>query len=180
MKCQFCANPATVHLTDIIDQHKKEMHLCEACARQHHVLPGPQQDLNLPALLHLLLGQTTAPLTAEDAQRTCPACGLSYGEFRQAGRLGCPHDYLAFRAELAPLLERIHRSTRHVGKAPRRPPDPTDPEEALAVLRRQLADAATLAGLYRQLADAVTAERYEDAARLRDQIRQKETSDEPG
>ncbi len=34
MKCQFCPNPATVHLTDIINQKKREMHLCDACARE--------------------------------------------------------------------------------------------------------------------------------------------------
>jgi protein arginine kinase activator len=166
MKCQFCGKAATVHLTDIIDQHQKELHLCEACARDHHVWPEHQQDLNLPALLHLLLGQPVTPLTAEAARARCPECGLSYGEFRQAGRLGCPHDYQAFRAELTPLLERIHRAGRHVGKSPRRPGDPA----------RQ----ADLAALYRRLQDAVTAERFEDAARLRDLIRQKEGSDESG
>jgi protein arginine kinase activator len=166
MKCQFCSQPAAVHLTDVIDQHKKELHLCEACARQHHVWPEQQQDLNLPALLQLLLGEPVAPVTAEAARTRCPQCGLTYGEFRQVGRLGCPHDYQAFRAELLPLLERIHRAARHAGKAPRRPPSPD----------RQ----ADLAALCRRLHDAVAAERFEEAARLRDLIRQKEVSDEPG
>jgi protein arginine kinase activator len=166
MKCQFCGAAASVHLTDIIDQHQKELHLCEACARHHHVWPEHQQDLNLPALLHLLLGQPVAPVTAEAARVRCPACGLSYLEFRQAGKLGCPHDYQAFGAELAPLLERLHRATRHAGKAPRHPAAPA----------RQ----ADLAGLFRRLQEAVAAERFEDAARLRDLIRQKEGSDESG
>ncbi len=166
MKCQFCSRSATVHLTDIIDQHKNELHLCEACARQHHVWPDQQQGLDLPALLQLLLGQPVAPVTAEAARARCPQCGLSYGEFRQVGRLGCPHDYQAFRAELVPLLERLHRAARHVGKSPRRAP--------------AAAGQAGLAALYRRLHDAVAAEQYEAAARLRDRIRQKEAPDEPG
>lgn len=166
MKCQLCGKSATVHLTDIIDQHKNELHLCETCARQHHVWPGPQQDLNLPALLQLLLGQPVTPLSAESARARCSQCGLTYLEFRQVGKLGCPHDYQAFQAELAPLLERLHRAARHVGKSPRRSAAP-----------REQAD---LAALCRRLHDAVAAEQYETAAQLRDLIRQKEAPDEPG
>jgi protein arginine kinase activator len=88
---------------------------------------------------------------------TCPACGLKYAAFRADGRLGCPDDYDAFRPALEPLLERIHRGTRHGGKAPR-----------AAALRAELSE------LRGQLAAAVEAENYEDAAELRDRIRQKE------
>jgi protein arginine kinase activator len=88
-------------------------------------------------------------------------------EFRNSGRLGCPHDYAVFRAGLAPLLERIHRAGRHRGKSPRRrPPDPA----------RQ----AELVDLRRRLRAAVEAEAYEDAVRLRDLLRQKEATDESG
>jgi protein arginine kinase activator len=166
MKCQFCANPATVHLTDIINKQRNELHLCEACARRHHLLPEGAQGLNLPAILKLLLGQAAHAVSEESAQRACPSCGQRYVEFRHSGRLGCPHEYDEFRAELLPLLERIHRATRHAGKAPRR----------LLTPERQ----AALADLYRQLHAAVEAERYEDAARFRDLIRQKEAPDEPG
>jgi protein arginine kinase activator len=166
MKCQFCANPATVHLTDILNKQRNQLHLCESCARRHHLLPDGSQDLNLPAILNLLLGQPANPVSEEAARRSCPTCGHKYVEFRHSGRLGCPHDYDAFRAELLPLLERIHRSTRHAGKSPRR--------------GRPAPDQAALAELYRQLNAAVEAERYEDAARFRDLIRQKEAPDEPG
>jgi protein arginine kinase activator len=97
------------------------------------------------------------PSVADLAGLTCPACGLKYAAFRADGRLGCPDDYDAFRPALEPLLDRIHRGTRHEGKTPR------------AANRR-----AELATLREQLAAAVAAEHYEDAARLRDRIRQKE------
>jgi protein arginine kinase activator len=83
-------------------------------------------------------------------------------EFRQQGRLGCPHDYAVFRAGIEPLLERIHRSVRHVGKSPRR----RDP----AVLAEQ----AELVELRRRLREAVKGEAYEEAARIRDVLRLKE------
>jgi protein arginine kinase activator len=160
MKCHYCGQPATVHLTDIVQKQKRTMYLCEACAREHQLVPdGPTPQLNLQALVQLLLGQPTA---ADPAGLTCPTCGLKYAAFRVDGRLGCPDDYDAFRPALEPLLERIHRGGRHQGKAPR------------AAARR-----AELAHLRDLLTAAVAAENYEDAARLRDRIRQKEGPDEP-
>ena len=168
MKCQFCDNPATVHLTDIVNKRKREVHLCEGCARKHNLIPDqavPQIDLK--ALLNLLVGplQQAQAAGAEAAALTCPACGLQYAEFRAEGRLGCPADYDAFRPVLEPLLERVHRSIRHAGKVPRN-------------FRRQARE-AELRELRKQMRAAATAERYEEAARLRDLIRQKEASDEP-
>src|SRR5262245_39732100 len=161
MKCQFCSSPATVHLTELINQKKREMHLCEACARQHQILPELKQELNIPALLQFLIGQPIATGGKLDlAALACAACGMKYAQFRAQGRLGCPHDYDAFRIALEPLLERIHRKTRHAGKVP--------------VHMRDATRAAELADLRAQLRAAVEAERFEDAARLRDLLRQKE------
>ena len=168
MKCQFCDNPATVHLTDIVNKKKREVHLCEACARKHNLIPDqavPQIDLK--ALLNLLVGpfQLHHPAPLDPAALTCPACGLQYAEFRAEGRLGCAADYDDIRPALEPLLERVHRSLRHAGKAPR-------------AFRRQARE-AELRELKKQMQAAAASERYEEAARLRDLIRQKEASDEP-
>ena len=168
MKCQFCDNSATVHLTDIVNKRKRELHLCEECARKHNLIPDqavPQIDLK--ALLNLLVGpfHQVQQAAADPAALTCPACGLQYAEFRTEGRLGCSADYDAFRAVLEPLLERIHRSARHAGKVPR--------------AFRRLVREAELRELHKQMTAAVGAENYEEAARLRDLIRQKEGSDEP-
>jgi protein arginine kinase activator len=164
VKCQQCSSQATVHLTNIENNQKKEIHLCQRCAEAQQLIK--KQELNLPAILHTLIGQHVGPWTDELARLTCPACGIRYMEFRAAGRLGCPHDYNVFRAGLEPLLSRIHRQTRHVGKRPRR---------ALSQERQ-----AELVELRRNLRAAVEAEAYEEAARLRDLLRQKEATDESG
>ena len=52
---QFCDSPATVHLTDIVNKKKRELHLCEECAARAEPVPdppGPQIDLT--ALMNLL------------------------------------------------------------------------------------------------------------------------------
>lgn len=163
MKCQECSNAATVHLTDIVNGHKKELHLCQACAEKQQLIS--KQELNLPAILQSLIGQHLGHLPEELARLTCPDCGIKYMEFRAEGRLGCPHDYESFRVGLEPLLQRIHRSTRHVGKKPRN-------------RHKNAAQLAELTELRRHLKAAVEAESYEEAARLRDQIRQREATDE--
>jgi protein arginine kinase activator len=165
VQCQVCSSPATVHLTDIIDGQKKVRHLCKRCAEEQQLL-SPQEELNLPAILQTLIGQHVGQMTDELARLTCPTCGLRYMEFRHSGRLGCAHDYDVFRVGLEPLLERIHRHKRHVGKSPRRRGDAARQAELLVLRRR--------------LHEAVTNENYEEAVRLRDLLRIKEAADEPG
>jgi protein arginine kinase activator len=165
MKCQSCSNTATVHLTDIVNGHKKELHLCKACAEKQELTK--HQELNISAILQTVLGQHVSQLTDQLARLTCPACGIKYMEFRAEGRLGCPHDYVVFRAGLEPLLQRIHRADRHVGKKPRRG-------------QCRAANQVEIIELRNQLRRAVEAEAYEEAARIRDLIRQKEATDESG
>lgn len=164
MQCQNCSNPATVHQTFIVGGQKQVTHLCQACAEQQQFVK--KQELNLPAILQTLIGQQLGPLTDTLARLTCPSCGIKYMEFRAEGRLGCPQDYDVFRVGLEPLLRRIHRAHRHVGKTPRRLPSRARQTELIQ--------------LRRQLQTAVEAEAFEEAARLRDLIRQKEATDEPG
>ncbi len=156
MKCLYCDNPATIHLTDIIQHQKREMHLCERCARARKLLPGTcGVPINLKGLLQLLLHAWRSVETAVEPQ--CPHCGLSYTAFQTHGRIGCAADYELFRQRMEPLLERIHRSVRHCGKRPR-------------FSRRH----HQLQRLRRHLQRAIAAEKYEHAARLRDLIRRLE------
>jgi protein arginine kinase activator len=155
-KCQKCPKAATLHITEVLaDDQYEELHLCEECAHKY-LYEEPQKKKK--------------PEAAEDDdetgalnQRECPVCGLKFVEFRNSGRLGCPHDYLEFREELLPLLENIHGETRHTGKTPRRLPQTKHTQQELVQLRKQLHQ-------------AVTQEAYEEAARLRDRIRQLEES----
>jgi protein arginine kinase activator len=152
-------------VTDIVNGHKKETHLCQGCAEQKHLLH--QQDLNLSVIVHSFIKPHIGAATDDLARLTCPECGIKYMEFKAEGRLGCPHDYQVFQAALEPLLLKIHRAVRHAGKQPRRG-------------GRGPAGNAELVALRQQLRAAVEEERYEEAARLRDLLRQKEAPDEPG
>ena len=154
MKCQKCPNAATLHITEIVSEdHVEELHLCEVCANKY-LQPQPKSG--------------SKSFSAEDLEdpgltRECETCGIKFVDFRNTGRLGCPHDYDVFRDELVQLLENIHGETRHCGKVPRRLPQARQTRAELSQLRKELAR-------------AVEREAYEEAARLRDRIRRLEQS----
>jgi len=163
MNCQRCKAEASVHMTESIEGRVREVHLCGPCARKSGLLP-PEEPPQLPldAVVQGLIVAHVGELVGDLARRICPLCGMKFMEFRIGGRLGCPNDYLAFDRGLLPLLRRSHDGvTRHVGKVPRRPPTP----EAARSLR-----------LRAELRDAVAREDYEEAARLRDQLRPKDAT----
>jgi protein arginine kinase activator len=161
----LCSNPATVHLTNIIEGQKKKLHLCQGCAEKQNLIQ--HDDLNLSTILQTVIGQHVGPVSDELARLTCPECGIKYMEFRAEGRLGCPHDYTTFRGALETLVQRIHRGVRHVGKVPLHFQANRAWQEEVVRLRRQLRT-------------AVETEAYEEAARLRDLLRQKEARHESG
>ena len=118
MLCDVCGkNPATVHLTEIIDDQMNELHLCEECAREKSAAMEQQFGLS-----DLLAGMAEVSKPSAKELETpavkCPTCGLSYADFKKIGRLGCGECYTVFRKYLAPLLKRIHGSTQHSGKSP--------------------------------------------------------------
>ena len=156
-KCQRCQSPATLHITEILGPTQyEEVHLCEQCATKYSQ-EGPAKGAAVKGVKEL---------TAEGeeglfSQHACPQCGIKFVDFRNSGRLGCPHDYASFREDLVPLLENIHGEVRHCGKTPSRYPQAKQAEAELGQLRGRLKQ-------------AVTREEYEEAARLRDRIKQLE------
>ena len=86
VKCHECGQPATVHLTEIVNGKKKEKHFCPECAEKQELLK--QQELNLTAILQTVIGQNVGGQTDELSRLTCPSCGIKYMEFKAAGRCG--------------------------------------------------------------------------------------------
>jgi protein arginine kinase activator len=162
MKCQKCERPATFHITELTDGKPQELHLCEECARDY-LTQSDTPDSAATGLAgalaqQLAVGQTAQELARLD-QQACPVCGITFFEFRNKGRLGCPHDYVGFKKELEPLLLNIHGETQHVGRHPLRSAEDTDQFTQLIRLRREMKE-------------AINAEDYERASKLRDDIKQ--------
>lgn len=181
MLCDVCGkNEASMHLTEIVNGEMTELHLCEKCAAEKSM--EVQQQFGLADLLAGLshLGEKAA-IERDALGLKCPNCRITYEDFRKAGRLGCSECYNAFRKYLAPLLRKIHGSTSHTGKSPRfkakaaaasRAPKLKKADEALAGPRARPGD--DVAELKAMLQKAIASEEYEEAARLRDKIRELE------
>lgn len=162
MLCEQCRKrPANVHVTRVVNSEKTEMHLCSECASEMEDIglpfePGVSMQNLLAELLNYdeWLGRQASPVRSAPQ---CPACGLGYQELTRSGFLGCARCYEEFAAPLQSLLQRIHGATRHNGKLPRRRRGALD-------LTRQIEE------LRQQLNEAISAEEYERAAKLRDEI----------
>jgi len=162
MKCQQCDKFATFHITELTGGKPVERHLCEDHAREYLSESSEQNaaTATLAASLaqNIALNQAVENLQEID-QQTCPACGISFFEFRSKGRLGCPFDYTSFGEQLGVLIMNIHGERQHVGKSLRTTHDVPDRRTQLIKLRRELDE-------------AIAIEDYENAQFLRDQIRE--------
>jgi protein arginine kinase activator len=159
MVCDNCGSTdAVVHLTQIVNNQMSTYRLCEKCAAEKGLESTPE-PANFP-LTDFLAQMGKDSVSESDPTGTqCPFCGLTFSDFRETGRLGCPQCYETYAPQLQRLLRRVHGSTQHVGKV-YLPPDPSASE-----LERRLE------GLRRKLSRAIDAEDFERAAELRDQIR---------
>lgn len=160
MQCQICSdNEATIHLTEISDGVRKEMHICEYCAAEQGIIVKSQLPIN--ELLSGLLASTPSEdelSQPEQTQLQCPICGFTLEHFRKEAVLGCPYDYEIFEKSLSSLIEKVqNRKKTHCGKVPSKVP--LDTKKQIEMLN-----------IKKQLAEAVKAENYELAAKLRDQI----------
>ncbi|MBQ9813164.1 MAG: UvrB/UvrC motif-containing protein [Thermoguttaceae bacterium] len=178
MKCQKCDKVATFHITEVINAHPEELHLCDEHAYEYlhhndakhspdpkcHPKPEPydgegyaadQDEIDDLSAEELGLKDFTEELEASD-DVFCKCCELTFLDFRKTGKFGCENDYIAFKERIEPLFLSIHGAVEHVGKKPSR--------------FKVDNSGATLVSLRNQLAEAIRFEKYEQASVLRDKI----------
>lgn len=161
-----------MHLTEIIDDQMTELHLCEECAREK----GTQMEkhFDLSDLLASLSDMGGAPdLQPQVEERLkCQNCGITYQDFRTIGQLGCGECYKAFKKNILPLLKRIHGSTQYFGKMPMIVAAAS--AKFQTARQKVVTTAHELQELKVKLQKAIQGEEFEEAARLRDKIRELE------
>ena len=159
MLCCACKEkPATVHLTQIVGDKMQKLDLCEDCAKTKGVNDPTSFSLADADVLFGLGASQEIDQTA-GTEMKCPRCGFTQVDFKKSGRLGCPECYKTFAEGLGGLLKAMHKGTRHTGKVP----------EALRESREQ---SDRLKMLQKKLAKAIDDENFEQAACLRDEIKQ--------
>ena len=165
MKCQQCDKPAVFHITELETGDVRELHLCEDHARaylnQSESGGGPEEEIGGGLTGPLMVGQTADELAIID-KKACDMCGITFFEFRNQGRLGCPHDYAEFEKELEPLIANVHGATLHTGRRP---------ERTGGLLPQSTEELTSVIGLRRSMQEAIACEDYERAQTIRDSIR---------
>jgi protein arginine kinase activator len=176
MKCDMCDAEATVFLTQIVDGKMTQVNLCDKCSKDKGVT-----DPTGFQLADFLLGNTTqkkskASTTEEDSV-ACPECGFTRAHLKKIGRMGCPECYHTFADDLDNMLRAMHKGTRHIGKTPGKIFE--IPHGELNVKKAPVLPPPKKVNLKKKLADlkaaidkAVLEEHYEEAARLRDEMRE--------
>jgi protein arginine kinase activator len=165
MLCQECGKrPATLHFTKIVNGEKTESHFCEACAREKgDMIPGTANGFSIHHLLSGLMdfepGGGASPAAKKSAQSLhCENCGMTYAQFSKLGKFGCSRCYKHFADRLDPLFRRVHGTAKHAGKIPKRSGGQVHYKREIEHLKRELQW-------------LVEKEEFEQAAKIRDRIR---------
>lgn len=166
MLCDNCKQKeANVHITKIINHDKTSINLCEDCAKEYQEQIGfAQPSFSFHKFLAGLLEQPgmipgKTGISLEGTK--CSECGTTRQVFSQYGKLGCDRCYDTFAVGLSPLIKRVHGRERHTGKVPKR--------TGQDIMRKKRLD-----NLKRKLQELVAREEFEEAAKVRDQIRELE------
>ena len=183
MKCQQCDKQAVFHITELEAGAVRELHLCEDHARTYLNQSeggggGASDEEGKPKAGGLAgaldVGQTADELAILD-QRACDHCGITFFEFRNQGRLGCPHDYVQFEKELEPLIANIHGMIEHTGRRPSRGATAgstgAEGAAAAAALPEGTDELTGVICLRREMKEAISREDYEKASEHRESIK---------
>jgi len=163
MLCQKChKNLATVRYAEVVDGKVADIHLCPDCLsrQQDRSASGFELSGSIPAAKSSPRPQLLRPRPR--APRTCKSCMTKLLTVLDSGKVGCAHCYAHFSADIEPMLVALHGSAQHKGKTSR-------VGDVRARLRSDLQTKRSL------LRSALETENYEEAASLRDGIRQLET-----
>jgi protein arginine kinase activator len=178
MFCDNCKeNEASVHYQEIINGKTNEIHLCEKCAGEKGMIAFTfQKPTSVENLIAGFLDEEDQGITSEKDKKAVKVrckCGWTNVDFRKTGYLGCPLCYSTFKKSLTPLLRRIHGNNKHIGKIPGKIPVKEKIVEKNIVEK----DINNAIKLKEKLQVCIKEERYEEAAKIRDEIKALENKD---
>lgn len=183
MLCQKCKErESNVKYTQVINGEKTEMMLCEKCASE---LGIGEMKFNMPLSFSNIFGDFLEPeldflpkLKMETILK-CDYCGMTYDEFMNAGKFGCSNCYNTFADKIEVMLKRLHGSTEYLGK--RKEMESTKKKmeiEGTKEEKKNLTKEEKIVMLKEKLKECIKEEKYEEAAKIRDEIKKHEGSEQ--
>ena len=192
MLCQNCGKrEANIKYTQIINGVKKEMSLCENCAKE---LGVEDIHFNMPISFSSFLSDFLEPYESESNFMTnfmapqtllCENCNSTYDDFLKEGKFGCEECYEDFSSKIDPLLKNIHGANRHVGRISKWLEQDKENKNSIPKTKKTTDKKVTqqeekIQTLKKRLEQEIKEERYEDAAKTRDEIKRIENSEKGG
>ena len=168
MLCDNCGkNEATIKLTQVINGKKTEMMICEECGKKMGIT---EINFEMPIDLSNFLGdfisqqenEEMMPFDIPNATLKCNKCNMTYEEFLNTGKFGCEECYNAFGYKVDSLLKRIQGTDKYIGRK-------ANHNENNKIQENK--NVSRLEKLQQELKLAIKEERYEDAAKIRDEIK---------
>ena len=173
MLCENCKKrEANVCYSENINGVKREMHLCEKCSKELGISEQMNFDMGLdfPSIFGGIF-EDFPMLLNEVKDVTCKTCGLSFDDIVSTGRLGCPDCYETFESRLDPILKRLQGSNRHTGRLGEIPEKKIDIKKPENKKETETTKESKIEKLEKDLKDAIKEEKYEEAAKIRDEIK---------
>ncbi len=159
MLCEKCGkNTATTHIHSVVNGVAREMHLCAECAANEGI-GTPDSGFN--SMLASMFGDALS-LKSQLNEVRCKCCGSTFSDISKSGKAGCPECYKTFYNEFLPYIKRVHGSVKHIGKSIGENQVKTEK------------NIDTIDALKEKLARLVSEEKFEEAASVRDKIREME------
>ena len=143
MKCSNCGkSDANIKYKQNVNGEETSLNLCSVCAEKLNLFNN-FEDIFSPMIIDLdyILPE----------QIKCKTCGYTLTKYKSTGLLGCAECYSTFRKEMDSILQKIQLKTRHI------------PE-----IKQELNE---IENLRNKLKGLIEKEEFEEAAKIRDEIK---------
>jgi protein arginine kinase activator len=173
MICDFCKkNKATIHLIRVQNDNVEKVNICASCAGDFSFFSEEDFYKDLTKILYKIFKADEAQPDSKRElmnlknleirkNRSCPFCGMDLKNIKKLGKMGCPNCYSEFKNILLPIIKAIHKNIEHKGKIPENTSGQIKLEKSIRDLRNRLKR-------------EIFVENFEEAARIRDEIKQLE------
>lgn len=188
MLCDNCGKrEANVRYSENINGKTKKLNLCEECSQK---LGITGLDFNMPIDFSSFFGEFMEdfatpefmPLFNEVKALKCNNCGYTFDDVVNTGKLGCENCYDVFENKLDPIIKKIQGANRHVGRTGKLLNQLNSNENNIkqedTITNKELDENCKTSSkdmeiekLHKELKEAIQEERYEDAAKIRDEIK---------
>jgi protein arginine kinase activator len=158
MLCNICKkNEAVARLTQNVNGKVIELDICQKCVEKKGLKPSKPFNI-----ADVLVGMSNFDVDENEArsERKCARCGVSFASFKKSGKLGCENCYVVFDDFIKNILKRIHGRNKHVGKMLNN------------LVNTEKVNGGKIVEYKQMLAQAIAEERYEEAAKLRDKMKE--------